>query len=317
MISLGSIWAMGGRVGIALARPPRDIAPVVSAVTPWRLPAPVYRTVAAATGGEVFVLGGHDRGGATISSVYGFDPTKGASFVAGSLALATHGSAAAQVDGKILIFGGASAYVHDAVQEFDPATRKATVIGHMPGVRADTTAAAVGNQLVLVGGFNGYGPQADVWATTNGRSFRVLAALPQPVRYPAVGALGRDVYVFGGLISGGEYDGEFTSDIQEIDTVSGAARVVGHLPMPLAHAMAAQLGGHLYVIGGSAPRGPSAQVLELRPSQGTAVGAGLLSQAITDAAVATVGQKAYLLGGISANGPTANITTISLEFPSG
>ncbi len=88
------------------------------------------------------------------------------------------------------------------------------VIGYMPIVRADTTAASVGKEAVLIGGFDGYGPQGDVWATTDGTNFRVVAHLGQPVRYPAVAAQGNDVYVFGGLVSGGEYNGLFTSDIQ-------------------------------------------------------------------------------------------------------
>jgi hypothetical protein len=53
----------------------------------------------------------------------------------------------------------------------------------MPRVRADVTAVVVGRRVILVGGFDGVGPQRDVWATTNGRSFTVIAQLAQPVRY--------------------------------------------------------------------------------------------------------------------------------------
>ena len=60
-------------------------------------------------------------------------------------------------------------------------------------------------------------------------------------------------YVFGGLISGGEYNGMFTNDVQRVDLPTGSANVVGHLPFPVAHAMATNMAGHLFVLGGSSP----------------------------------------------------------------
>ena len=105
--------------------------------------------------------------------------------------------------GRVLVFGGASTSVHDAVQEFEPVRASARVIGHLPKVRADVTAAVAGNRVVLAGGFDGIEAQGDVWATADGRTFRIIGRLRQAVRYPAVIAQGSNVYVFGGLISGG------------------------------------------------------------------------------------------------------------------
>jgi hypothetical protein len=59
------------------------------------------------------------------------------------------------------------------------------------------TAASLGQRVILVGGFNGVGPQSEVWATRDGRSFRRVAQLSQAVRYPAVAGLGGAVYVSG------------------------------------------------------------------------------------------------------------------------
>jgi hypothetical protein len=98
----------------------------------------------------------------------------------------THGAAAANLRGRILVFGGASSSVHDVVQQF----------------------------------------------FTN-------------------------VYAFGGLISGGEYTGTFTTDIQRIDLRTGSARIIGHLPNPLAHAMAATVNGRIYLLGGSTRTAPA------------------------------------------------------------
>jgi N-acetylneuraminic acid mutarotase len=273
------------------------------------LPAPVYRTVAVVAAGRIYVLGGHDVAGATVTDVESVDPATGVVRRAGSLALPTHGSAAANLGGRILVFGGASTSVYDTVQQFFPATGRSQIVGHMPGVRADVTAAVVARRVILVGGFDGIGPQAAVWQTRDGRHFTVLAHLPQPVRYAAVAALGNVVYVFGGLISGGEYSGTFSDAIQRIDLASGAARVVGRLPMPLAHAMAATVNGGAYVLGGSTPGGPSNAIERFDPKRNRMQPAGRLPRPLTDAAVATIGPSVYLLGGIS-SAPVATITVI-------
>ena len=274
-----------------------------------RLPAPVYRTVGVAVGGRIYVLGGHDRAGATVRNVDVFAPASGVAQRAGSLALPTHGAAAANLDGRVLVFGGASGSVHDVVQQYFPASGRARVIGHMPTVRADVTAVVVGRRVILAGGFDGVGPQGEVWATGNGRTFSVVARLPQPVRYPAVAALGNAVYVFGGLISGGEYDGTFSNTILRVLPLSGTARIVARLPAPLAHAMAALVAGRIYVLGGSAPGGPSNAILRYDPTSHRIIRAGRLPRPITDAAVATIGRTVYLLGGIS-SGPLATVVAV-------
>jgi N-acetylneuraminic acid mutarotase len=269
----------------------------------------VYRTVAVAAAGKIFVLGGHDVAGATVSGVESFDPATNRVRRAGILALPTHGAAAANLGGRILVFGGASTSVHDVVQQFFPATGRSRVVGHMPTARADVTAAVVGRRVILVGGFDGIGPQSPVWETRDGRSFTVLTHLPQPVRYAATAALGNVIYVFGGLISGGEYTGTFSNAIQRIDLSNGAARIVGRLQAPLAHAMAATVNGRVYVLGGSAPGGPSSAIERLDTLRNRLQPAGQLPRPLTDAAVATVGPTVYLLGGIS-TGAVATITVV-------
>jgi N-acetylneuraminic acid mutarotase len=201
--------------------------------------------------------------------------------------------------------------VHNTVQWFDPASGRTSVIGYMPRQRADVTAAAVGKQIVLAGGFDGYGPQADVWTTRNGKTFRVVARLPQPVRYPAVGVHGSDVYVFGGLISGSEYNGTFTNDIQRIHIPTGTAKIVGYLPAALANAMGATINGEMLVIGGSTPTTTSATVYRFDPATNRTTGVATLPAPLTDAAVATIGRNAYLLGGITAGRPLDTVLRLT------
>lgn len=282
--------------------------------TRWRLPAPVYRTVAVATRGRVYVLGGHDSAGATIDTVDVLNPATGRSRIAGRLAVPTHGAAAALLGGRVLVLGGASDSVHDLVQQFSPERRTARVVGTLPGARADVTAAVVGRTLVMVGGFDGIGPQAGVWASRDGRHFHTIAHLRQSVRYPAAIAAGDCVYVFGGLISGGEYDGRFSDLVQRVCLGRRrAAAIVGRLPMPVAHAMGTLVGGQILVFGGSTPHGPSAAILRFDPhrSRGRVTRAGRLPHPLTDGAVATIGDHAYLLGGISARGPVASVVKVT------
>ncbi|HEY5454036.1 MAG TPA: hypothetical protein VIJ96_01055 [Acidothermaceae bacterium] len=283
-------------------------------VLPSVLPAVVYRTQAAAIGGFVYVAGGIDAAGVTVAGVYRLDPSTGAVTRAGALTTPTHGAAALTLGGRILVFGGAAASVHTTVQAFDPATGQTTVIGRLPSPLADLTAAAVGNQMLLLGGFNGARALDTILSTTDGMTFHLLGHLAQAVRYPAVAVASGDVYLFGGLLAGGEYTGTFSTAIQRVDPTSGTTTVVGHLPIPLAHAKAVVLDGQLLVLGGSTTGGPSATIFRFDPTTAQVSKVGTLPAPATDGAVATVGDTAYLLGGIS-RGPIATIMAIGLVPP--
>ena len=280
-------------------------------VLPSVLPSAVYRTQAAAVGGFLYVLGGIDATGVTVAGVYRVDPSTGAVIRAGALATPTHGAAALTFGGRVLVFGGAATSVHTTVQSFDPATGQTTVIGRLPGGLADLTAAVVGNQMLLLGGFNGAHGLDTILSSTDGMSFRLLGHLAQAVRYPGVAVAGGDVYVFGGLLAGGEYTGTFSTAIQRIDPTSGTTSVVGHLPIPLAHAKAVVLGAQMLVLGGSTSGGSSAAIFRFDPATGQVAKMGALPEPDTDGAVAVVGDTAYLLGGISRS-PIATIIAIRL-----
>jgi hypothetical protein len=68
------------------------------------------------------------------------------------------------------------------------------------------------------------------------------------------------------LISDDEYTSTFNNAIQRIYPPSGTARIVGRLPTPLAHAMAATVDGRIYVLGDSTPGGPSAAIRRFDPA---------------------------------------------------
>jgi N-acetylneuraminic acid mutarotase len=283
----------------------RHMLAVQAVLARWRLPVARYRTMAAANGRYIFLLGGIDAAGSTVDSVYRLDPAKGTTRLAGTLATPTHGAAALLLGKRVFVFGGAGPPVYDLVQEYDPASGDARVVGHLPA------AAAVGGQVVVAAGFDGVGPVSTVLATTDERHFRLLARLPQAVRYPAVAAVGNSAYLFGGLRFGGEYTGTFSRAIQRVELTTGQAAIVGRLPIPYAHAMATVRGGQVFILGGSTSAGSSSAILRFDPATGAVSRAGTLPEHVADGAVATIGDTTYVIGGIN-GGPLTTVCIVRI-----
>ena len=270
-----------------------------------------------ALGDSVFLLGGLDANGVSSSDVYRIQPATGSVTLAGLLATPTHGGAAVTLGKQVLVFGGADVSPDDLVQTFVPATGTTSVIGHMPGPRADLVGAAVGNEVVLLAGFNGSAFLSDVWTTPDGESFSVMGQIARVERYPAIVVVGTKIYLFGGLIAGGEYNGTFSTTIQSFDVATRQGQVVGELPTPLAHARAAVLDGEVLVFGGWTPAGPTSAILRFDPATGALTPAGTLPGPVADEAIGTVGNAVYLASGLASSTggtlrPLVQVATLSL-----
>ena len=100
-----------------------------------------------------------------------------------------------------------------------------------------------------------------VLETTDGSAFKTVASLPVPVRYPAVAVAGNAIYLFGGETASGRP----TDAVQAINPAAGTARVVAHLPQPASHASAVDLGGRIYVLGGTAGGSPTDRIVAFDP----------------------------------------------------
>ncbi len=271
---------------------------------PWLLTAPISRAVAVNDGSGILVAGGLDANQASSNGVFRLDPTTGQLSPTGALALPTHDAAAAAIAGRVFVFGGGAQTTVDAVQSL-PASGAASVAGHLPRRRSDLAAIAIGPTVYVVGGYDGTSTTPEVLATTDGVTFRVVARLPVGVRYPAVGAIGNVIYVFGG-----EQGGTPTDAVQAIDVHSGRARVVAHLPTPRGEAAAFSFAGALFVAGGKTASGFSSDILRFDPKRNDFSAAGTLPYPVADAAVAVVGSKAYLIGGEAAS-PVAGVIVVS------
>jgi N-acetylneuraminic acid mutarotase len=267
----------------------------------------------AALGESMYLLGGLDAAGSSSSDVFRILPVAGQVTLAGHLATPTHGAAAVAFHNQVLIFGGADVSPDDLVQAFGPTTGTTTVIGRMPSPRADLVAAVVGDRVIVLAGFSGTAFISDIWATPDGRSFSVIGQVAQAERYPAIAVVGSTIYLFGGLVAGGEYDGTYSTAIQSFDVATGRSELVGHLPVPLAHARAAVLDGQVLVFGGWTPAGATSAVLRFDPATATITTAGALPQPVADEAIATIGASVYSASGLgTSQQPLVQIASLTV-----
>jgi outer membrane protein assembly factor BamB len=243
------------------------------------------------------------------------------------------------VGGSYLVFGGGSPTTVATVQSFSTSFNNGTPSAppSLPDPRSDATAVTVGPTTYIVGGFDGTNPTPAVLATSDGRTFAPVADLAVPVRYPAVAASGRYIYVFGGQSVGAGTTGGPIADIQRIDPAAHKVSIVGQLPYPLESAAAVNLGGNIYLAGGEGPAiahpaqgvgttqldgwatasgAPAtglatSNIWSFNPATAVVVPAGRLQVPTSHAGVAVTGNTAWLVGG--ENGSTMLATVQMME----
>jgi N-acetylneuraminic acid mutarotase len=246
-----------------------------------------------ADGPDVVIAGGLDAAKQSMPTVLRFTPSTGAVSSIGTLGLAVHDTAAAVIQGHLVVFGGGTdSGETSVVQSFNLNTLRSRRVGNLPDRRSDHVAVVSGFQVFIVGGFDGTNPTNDVLATGDGLSYRTVAQLATPARYPAAAVVGTTLYVLGG-----EWNGTFSTAIQAIDLPTGATRIAGHLPQGLAHAAAVQIDGQVYLAGGRTAAGYQDAILAFNPLTAQVRVAGRLPAAVSDAAAASFGTGAYLFGG--------------------
>ena len=301
---------------------------VESGLLPWHLAAPVSRVVVLpGSGTDLVVIGGLSTGDSSSSGIYSLDTAQGRLQQIGALASPVHDAAGAVVGSHDVVFGGGASGTVDTVQAFPSAPSvgtvgsssvMATVVGSLPSPRSDAAEVTVGPTSYLVGGYDGTKGDTAVLATTDGDTFRSVASLPVPVRYPAVTVLAGRIYVFGGQAITGTRAGEPTSTIQMIDPARHTVSVVGQLPEPLSGAVAVTLAGHIYVVGGESTTTqsstPGIGTTQLGASSSSNPGAGK-SGAITDRHVSGAETAVRLLAS-NTQDATSTVSTIWAFDPS-
>jgi len=266
---------------------------VTTSFMPADLPTAVSRSSVVLDGSSVLIFGGLTSAGSS-AKVLRFDPATGAVTTDGRLAAGVHDAAAAVVGGRPLIFGGGDE-VHTVATVQAYVGQAGQVVGQLPQSRSDLVAATVAGHTYVLGGFDGTSMTADVLQTDDGVTFRTVAQLPVPVRYPAITVSGNVIYLFGGQTS--SQAGHLTATIQAVDVAAGTARVVGNLPQPLTEASAWVEGGAVFLGGGRQGSAAVSAVMRFDPASGVATVVGNLPRPTADAPVAVVGGVAYLFGG--------------------
>lgn len=294
--------------GATDARPLAGIPAVESGLEPWRLNGVLSRSVVltSSNGRSLVVAGGLSAGGASSRGVYLLDPINGSARQIGELAAPVHDAAGFVLRGKGYVVGGGSLAPSTDVQRLGRIGPGPSLAATEPTVlaqpRADDSAVTVGSAAYVVGGY-GSRSDADVLSSRDGRTFTVAARLPLAVRYAAVAAQGTKIFVFGGDAAYGPGAGAPVDTVQVVDTRTGRAWIGGHLPRPLAGAVAVRLGDAIYVAGGETSPLHGASPRETRTIYAwsthahAALVAGRLMVGVAHAGVAVLGSRAWLVGG--------------------
>jgi hypothetical protein len=280
----------------------RTSAAVTVRTLPYRLPAPVQRAAAVAAGSGIVIAGGLDAAGASTSGVFRLEPRSGRLVALGAVPQAFHDAAAALIGDRLFVFGGGASTSSATVQSFDLATRRGTVAGALPRPLSDVVATTVGRTVYLVGGYDGTSARSEIYATTDGTHFRLVARLPEGLRYPAVATAAGRIVIAGGAGTGGP-----TAGVYELDPQSRAVTRIGSLPLALAHAAAVAVGPVVYLVGGTdAASNPSRDVIRIDPRTSKVAIVGR-TEPVADAAVA----GRYLVGGTRDGSVTATVREVA------
>ena len=224
------------------------------------------------------MLGGY-TGAASLDTILAGPP--GRLRVVGHLPRPTHDAAAAAIGGSVYLFGGGESVSEPTVVRVDPRTGSATQAPALGEPLSDLGAVAIAGRAYLVGGYTG---TQFATAILRYRPQRTVARLPTGTRYAGVAAVGRTIYVAGGLTTAGA-----TRAVYAV-SLGGAVRRIASLPAPEDHAALAALGGKLFLVG-------NRRVLGIDPATRKVWTAARLPASLSDPTATTLGRQIVVTGG--------------------
>ena len=267
----------------------------------------VQDAAATAIGGGAVLLGGLTAADTSRDDIV--TVSRAGSRRVGRLPTALHDSAAVGIGRLVYLFGGGTGTAQiDTIVRVDPATGAAEAIGHLPAGSSDQAATGIGGTAYIVGGYTGTRWLDTIVAWKPGGAARVVAHLPQPVRYAAVTAVGARLIVAGGSLP----NGTASDAVYEYVPASGRVFKLGRLPAATTHAAAATFGSTAYVIGGrGATVGtPTDRIVAVDGSERKIVQAGALQQPLSDLAAIGEPYGILVVGGKSTAGTVASIVEL-------
>lgn len=229
---------------------------------PWvaRTPMPMPRRdfATATVNGKIYVLGGGDTTAPVIPSpptdtVQVYDPASDTWTIATAMLQAVRDQAAAVVNGKIYVAGGAAEFAPGVrtLQVYDPATGLWTQKANMPAERVHCAATGAGGIFLVFGGLDpgmdtstvfAYDPALDQWTTR--------APMPRTGRDMAAIAVGGKSLILGGYGTTNVNDGGYYRSTFEYDPGTDAWTQRTDMFTPRSNFAVALIDGKVYAAGG-------------------------------------------------------------------
>ncbi len=249
------------------------------------------------------VSGGISPAGVSTTTVFRVDG-RGVASAAAELPSPVHDAAAAEISGRLLLFGGGRSEGSDRIVEVLPAPPR--LVGTLPQALSDLDAVPLGGVVYVVGGWNGSLTNREIYAVRSGGTVNRAGSFPMGVRYPAAGALAGRVILAGGETTSGSP----TSSAWSFDPATRAIGRLPDLPFPTDHAAGASLAGRFYVIGGVRRGMLTSAVLSWAPGDARWHDAGHLPAPLADLAAAPLDSGIAVVGGRGPGGPVSTVTLL-------
>ena len=224
------------------------------------LPVATHDAAAAVLLGRVFLFGGGQT--SSFDAIDRLDPTTGGVKRVGTVGEPLSDLGAATVGSAAFLVGGYTGTAWaSAIQRFVPG-HTPSVVGRLPAGLRYAGVAALGGLIYVAGGATTAGTSSAILAFDPSRgTLRRIGSLSRAVAHGALVALGRSLYLIGGTDAAGTP----LATVIRIDPRTGKTTDAGSLPYPLADVGAVATGGAIVVVGGKST-GPTADVLEIRPT---------------------------------------------------
>jgi YVTN family beta-propeller protein len=274
-----------------------------------RLADPVQdEAIAALPGGRAMLLGGLTAADTSRTDIR--IATQAADRAAGALPTGLHDTAAVRIGSSVYLFGGGTAAntQSDEILRVPLAGGTPVLAGRLPAGSSDQSAVALGGTAYVLGGYTGTQWLDTIVAWRPGGASRVVAHLPETLRYAAVAAVDGEIVIAGGSLENG------TASTAVLAWRPGhAVARIGSLPAATTHAAAAALGHAVYVIGGRSATldTPTSRIVAVDPTRRKVVSAGSLASPRSDLAAVSLGSKILLAGGRGPDGTESGLSILA------
>ncbi len=220
-----------------------------------RLATAVHDAGGAWTGGRPEVFGGGSV--ASLATVQALDGGRTAATV-GSLPGARSDLTAVSLDRTTYLVGGYDGTSYDGEVLATTNGIRFKGVAHLPVPVRYPAVVAEGGRIWVLGGQTPAGPTTDIQRVdvTTGQA-AVVGHLPVATQAATAFTLGGLIYLAGGQVPGGAAGTLVTTGaVLAVDPAGSSVSHAGSLPVPVANAAAAAVGGTVYLIGGNDGQGP-------------------------------------------------------------